>query len=59
MARIEADPEHPVNSGDDCPKGLADKQIIYSPDRLHLAKEAPFEGQGNELINWGLTKVAY
>jgi anaerobic selenocysteine-containing dehydrogenase len=31
---IDPDPEHPVNYGDACPKGLAGKQIVYSPDRL-------------------------
>ncbi|MFC1862526.1 hypothetical protein ACFL1Z_01050 [Thermodesulfobacteriota bacterium] len=34
ITSIEADPEHPVNGGDICPKGLAGKQIVYSPDRL-------------------------
>ena len=34
ITRIEGDPDHPVNGGATCPKGLAGKEIIYSPDRL-------------------------
>lgn len=34
ITSVEADPEHPVNAGDICPKGLAAKQIVYSPERL-------------------------
>ena len=28
ITSIEADPKHPVNAGDICPKGLAGKQIV-------------------------------
>lgn len=34
IVSIKADPEHPVNRGNACPKGLAARQIVYSPDRL-------------------------
>ena len=34
LRRIKADPSHPANRGYICPKGLAAKQVIYSPDRL-------------------------
>jgi assimilatory nitrate reductase catalytic subunit len=31
---VEGDPEHPVNRGRLCPKGLSEHQAIHSPDRL-------------------------
>jgi anaerobic selenocysteine-containing dehydrogenase len=34
ITRIKADPDHPVNGGEICPKGRAAKEIVYSPDRL-------------------------
>jgi anaerobic selenocysteine-containing dehydrogenase len=34
ISRIEPDPEHPANRGECCAKGLAGKQVAYSPDRL-------------------------
>ena len=31
---VEGDPEHPVNRGRLCPKGLSEHLAIHSPDRL-------------------------
>ncbi len=34
VTKIEGDPEHPMNRGMICPKGLAYTQLLYHPDRL-------------------------
>lgn len=34
LRRVKADPDHPANRGDICPKGAAATKVVYSPDRL-------------------------
>ena len=34
LRRVRADPSHPASRGDMCPKGIAARQMVYSPDRL-------------------------
>ena len=50
IQRIRGDREHPANKGVLCPKGLAAKELVYSPDRLkHPLKKTP---KGFERISW-------
>lgn len=34
LKRVKSDPNHPASKGYICPKGMAAKQVIYSPQRL-------------------------
>ena len=34
VLRIEGDPDHPLNRGKLCPKGMASLEYLYHPDRL-------------------------
>ncbi|MBI5649324.1 MAG: molybdopterin-dependent oxidoreductase [Chloroflexi bacterium] len=52
--KIEGDPDFPTNHGSLCSKGLAFKQLVYHPDRLHYPlKRAGKRGEGKwERITW-------
>lgn len=50
ITAIKADPEHPVNRGDACPKGMAGKQVVYSPERLKYPMRRT--KSGFERISW-------
>jgi anaerobic selenocysteine-containing dehydrogenase len=44
VIRIEGDPEHPLNKGVLCPKGIASLEYLYHPDRL----KSPLKRLGNK-----------
>ena len=52
--KIEGDPNHPINEGALCPKGLAMLQLVYHPDRLtHPLKRAGNRGDGKwQRVSW-------
>jgi anaerobic selenocysteine-containing dehydrogenase len=52
--KIEGDPEHPLNQGMMCPKGLSEIQLVYHPDRLkYPMKRAGDRGEGKwQRISW-------
>jgi len=54
IAKVEGDPEHPLNQGIMCPKGLAIKQLVYHPDRIiYPMKRAGERGEGKwQRISW-------
>lgn len=48
--KIKGNPNHPVNRGALCPKGFANKQLVYSPSRLkHPMRRT---SRGFEQISW-------
>jgi anaerobic selenocysteine-containing dehydrogenase len=50
ISKIKGDREHPASRGALCPKGLAAKELVYSPDRLQYPmKRTP---GGFERISW-------
>lgn len=50
LRRIKADPSHPTSRGDICPKGVAARQVVYSPDRLKYPLRRT--GSGFQRISW-------
>ena len=52
--KIEGDPNHPVNEGTMCAKGLAALQVVYHPDRiLYPMKRVGERGEGKwQRISW-------
>ena len=54
VVKIEGDPEHPMNEGAMCVKGLAYTQLLYHPDRLkYPLKRAGARGEGKwQRISW-------
>jgi len=54
IIKIEGDPDHPVNHGTMCSKGLAFIQLVYHPDRLkYPLKRAAAKGEGKwQRITW-------
>ncbi|MFC1980912.1 molybdopterin-dependent oxidoreductase [Chloroflexota bacterium] len=52
--KVEGDPNHPVNEGMMCPKGLAVLQVVYHPDRLiYPMRRAGKRGEGKwQRISW-------
>jgi anaerobic selenocysteine-containing dehydrogenase len=52
--KIEGDPDHPLNEGAVCPKGLAQLQINYDPARLkYPLKRVGGRGEGKwQRISW-------
>jgi len=52
--KIEGDPNHPLNAGYMCPKGLSFLQLQYHPDRLkHPLKRVGAKGAGEwKQITW-------
>jgi len=54
VTRIEGDPEHPVNKGNICIRGLASIELPYNPHRLkHPLKRVGEKGQGKwQEISW-------
>jgi anaerobic selenocysteine-containing dehydrogenase len=52
--KLEGDPQHPVNQGKLCTRGLAAIEITYHPDRVgHPLKRAGARGDGKfEEISW-------
>ncbi|MFC1917060.1 molybdopterin-dependent oxidoreductase [Chloroflexota bacterium] len=47
---IKANPDHPANNGDLCPKAMAAREVIYAPDRLkHPLRRT---GSGFKKISW-------
>jgi len=52
--KIEGDPNHPLNAGYMCPKGLSFLQLEYHPDRLkHPLKRVGARGSGEwKRITW-------
>ena len=47
VVKIEGDPNHPVNEGSLCPKGLSAIQFLYHPDRiLYPLKRGGERGEG-------------
>ena len=54
VVKIEGDPEHPMNEGAMCVKGLAYTQLLYHPDRLkYPLKRAGAKGEGKwQRISW-------
>jgi anaerobic selenocysteine-containing dehydrogenase len=54
VLRIEGDPDHPLNKGKLCPKGMASLEYLYHPDRLKQPlKRVGRRGEGKwSPINW-------
>ena len=54
VAKVEGDPESPINRGALCPKGAASLEYLYHPNRLrHPLRRAGERGHGNwEQISW-------
>ena len=54
IVRIEGMPEHPVNRGTICPKGLASQQLVTDPRRLTKPmRRVGKRGSGRwETISW-------
>ncbi|MBN1106808.1 MAG: molybdopterin-dependent oxidoreductase [Deltaproteobacteria bacterium] len=54
VARIQGDPDCPINHGTLCTKGIASAQLAYHPDRLtHPVKRVGPKGSGRwERISW-------
>ncbi len=54
IAKIQGDPDHPINHGTLCSKGLAAAQLVYSPDRLtYPVRRIGPKGSGKwERISW-------
>ena len=54
VVKIEGDPEHLMNEGKMCPKGLAYTQLLYHPDRLkYPLKRTGQRGAGTwQRISW-------
>ncbi|HOV91324.1 MAG TPA: molybdopterin-dependent oxidoreductase [Syntrophorhabdaceae bacterium] len=54
VAKIQGDPDHPINHGTLCSKGLAAAEIAYHPDRLlYPVKRIGPKGSGKwERISW-------
>jgi len=54
VVKVEGDPDHPMNQGSLCPKGLSVTQFLYHPDRLlHPLKRAGKRGEGKwQKITW-------
>lgn len=54
VVKLEGDPDHPLNRGFMCPKGLAFLQTVYHPDRiLYPMKRAAERGAGEwQRISW-------
>jgi len=54
ITKIEGDPDNPFNKGHMCPKGLAAKQLVYSPDRIkYPLKRVGNRGEGKwQRISW-------
>lgn len=52
--KIEGDPNHPINEGTMCAKGLAALQTVYHPDRIiYPMKRAGQRGEGKwQRISW-------
>lgn len=52
--KIEGNPEHPLNLGGLCPKGLSGLQGLYDPDRIRtpLRKKGPRDSFEFESITW-------
>ena len=54
VLRIEGDPDHPLNKGKLCPKGMASLEYLYHPDRLKQPlKRVGKRGEGKwSSIHW-------
>ena len=54
VVELEGDPDHPINKGNLCPKGLAGIELLYHPDRLNYPlKRAGERGEGKwQRISW-------
>jgi anaerobic selenocysteine-containing dehydrogenase len=54
IAKIQGNPDHPINHGTLCSKGLAAAQLVYSPDRLKypLRRVGPKASGKWERITW-------
>lgn len=54
VTRIEGDPDHPMNEGALCPKGLSAVQFLYHPDRiLHPMMQDGPRGSGKwHRVSW-------
>jgi formate dehydrogenase major subunit len=52
VVHIEGDPEHPINRGTLCPKGIALKEDISHPQRLKTPKVRKAGGTDWEEISW-------
>ncbi|WP_300465040.1 molybdopterin-dependent oxidoreductase [Desulfobacula sp.] len=54
IVKIEGDPDHPLNKGKLCQKGLASLEYLYHPDRLTVPlKQKGARGSGQwEKISW-------
>ncbi|MBI3014617.1 MAG: molybdopterin-dependent oxidoreductase [Candidatus Tectomicrobia bacterium] len=54
VVSVEGNPDHPMNSGDLCPKAQAASQILYAPDRLkYPLLRAGKRGEGKwKRISW-------
>jgi len=54
VLRIEGDPDHPLNRGKLCPKGMASLEYLYHPDRLKQPlKRVGKRGEGKwSSIRW-------
>lgn len=59
VVRIEGDPDHPINQGALCSKGLAYSQTVNSPQRLDkVLYRAPGSSQWEEKSwEWALPKI--
>ena len=54
VTKIEGDPNHPINKGELCVKGISGIELLYHPDRLNYPlKRAGEKGEGKwERISW-------
>lgn len=50
LRQVKADPDHPANRGDMCPKGAAAPKVVYSPDRLKYPLRKT--NSGFQQISW-------
>lgn len=51
--KAEGNPQHPVNRGKLCPRGLTSVQGLYNPDRIQSPRKAAGRGSGNFIdIPW-------
>jgi anaerobic selenocysteine-containing dehydrogenase len=50
--KAEGNPNHPVNRGKICPRGLTAVQGLYNPDRITGPRRQQRGGQGLEELDW-------
>jgi formate dehydrogenase major subunit len=61
VVHVEGDPDHPINQGSLCPKGITLKQDIVNERRLtHVRYRAPGSGHWEEKPwDWAIDRIAH